>query len=158
MKKINKTLIVFSVVLLFLNGCKKEDPIPSSTPTGPVSIIPQISIKNVSSAVVVQFKDSIVFTVSYIDGNGDIGYENADSTSLFLTDNRGPFTEKYHIPPLAPNGAFVAIQGDLNIKLDRTMLLDTAAVSETTTYSIQLKDRAGNWSNTVTTGTITVVR
>jgi len=119
---------------------------------------PVIELVSVTPTTVTQFEDAIVFTISYTDGNGDIGNSDADNTSLELVDNRDPsnLVESFHIPPVTPAGTTIMIQGTLEVFLDRTAILNDDNSSETTTFSIRLRDRAGTWSNTVTTGTITI--
>lgn len=53
--------------------------------------------------------------------------------------------------------AEIKITGELNIVLNYTILIDENNNSETTTFKIRIKDRAGNWSNEVETGVITVL-
>jgi hypothetical protein len=55
-------------------------------------------------------------------------------------------------------GNEIAITGELNIVLDHTIVLDDSNDSETTTFTIRLKDRAGNWSNILETETITIMK
>lgn len=145
--------IVIVFILLIAFSCKKDE---ESSPNKPIGNIPQISFVSALPNEVKEYTDSIIFIIEYLDGDGDIGYEDADSTSLYLTDNRVPFTEKYHIPPLTPAGSNITIQGQLRIVLNHTAILDSANTTETTSYSIKLKDRAGNWSNTTNTGGIKI--
>lgn len=146
--------VLFFILVVY--ACKKEEDVtPESDP--PMSIIPSIELKSVTPTSVKQFKDSIVFNIFYKDGDGDLGFSDTDSLSLYLTDNRVPLTEKYHVPPLSPDSSKIAIQGYFNLVLNHTNLLDTAGTdSETTTYTIKVKDRSGNWSNEVTSVTITI--
>jgi hypothetical protein len=58
---------------------------------------------------------------------------------------------------LAPDGSKIHIKGTLVVKLKSLFLLGTGGM-ETTTLEIRLKDRAGNWSNKVTTPTITITK
>jgi len=145
-------LLYFSLLLLF--SCKKEavsNPIPSFSDT------PVISLISVSSTTVRQFTDSIIFTIKYQDGNGDIGYEFADSMSLFLIDTRVPLTFAYHIPPVAPIGSDIDVEGTYEIVLDHTIIFDPALNPEITIFEIKLKDRANNWSNTLLSPIITII-
>jgi hypothetical protein len=158
MKGLKISVIIF-IIFLSIISCKKNDIETNKSNTekiDPISDTPAITLINVTPTTVTQLNDSIVFTIQYQDGNGDIGYKNADSTSLFLTDNRANLIEKYHIQPLTPSGSDIIIQGNLKIVLDRTAILDTTQTQETTTYTIKLKDRAGNWSNEIITETITI--
>ena len=59
--------------------------------------------------------------------------------------------------PRAPEDAQVAIQGELEVELNALFLLGNGS-EETTTYTLRIRDRAGNWSNTIITPTITIVQ
>ena len=148
------SLICILIMNCFIYSCKKSESEDEQS-KGPISDIPEISLISVRPTNVIEFQDSIVFVIEYIDGNGDIGTENADTKSLYLTDNRANITESYHIPPLAPLNSSIAIQGNLNVVLNKTALFGTNN-SEIATFSIYLVDREGNSSNTVTTGSITI--
>ncbi|MEP7128968.1 MAG: hypothetical protein ABI729_08875 [Chitinophagales bacterium] len=141
-------------MLLFLFSCKKDD----SAANPAVSIVPEIALLSVSPTSVHNLVDSLLFVVSYIDGDGDLGDYEADSLSLWITDNRFPLTEKFHIIPLAPQGTSLVISGELKVLLEHIILKDQSSVSETATFTVQLKDRAGHWSNTVTSETITILQ
>jgi len=106
---------------------------------------------------VTQFRDSLVVLVHYKDGDGDLGFTEPDSLSMMVQDDRTPAADWYYIPPLAPSSAVIAIQGDLEIKLHNTFLLGSGS-QEITKFHIKLKDRAGHWSNEVTTPQITINR
>ena len=134
---------------LLFSSCQKDDG------PNPISILPEIELKSVSPSSIQQF-DSLVFTIHYTDGDGDLGDYDADTLSLWITDNRFPLTEKFHIPPLAPQGAVITITGDLIVTLDHVILEDQASSSETATFTIKLKDRSGNWSNEVTSPSVTI--
>ena len=149
--------MTYLIILISFISCNKKEA-EGEIPQGSISNIPSISLIDVSPKTVQEYKDSIVFVIQYLDGDGDLGTENADTKSLFLTDNRASLTESYHLPPLAIIGTEMAIQGNLNVVLDRTALLNSTGNSETTTYSIYIVDRAGNSSNTVTTETITITQ
>ena len=151
---INKNLFLVLLILV-LFACKKEDtPAPASYTA--MSDTPVIQLITVIPTMVNQFKDSIVFTIGYKDGDGDIGFKNADSLALYLIDSRMNITEKYHIPPLTPDSTKVNIQGTLRIVLDHTALLNDSSKAETTTYTIKLKDRANHWSNSIVSKTISI--
>jgi len=147
-------LFFSTVVLLFFSSCGKDS---STQPNPPISKIPAIELKSISPDTIHQLADSLLFQVNYTDGDGDLGDYDADTLSLWITDNRFPLTEKFHIPPLAPQGTTIAISGTLNVTLDHIILKDQSASSESATFTIKLKDRAGNWSNEVTSGPIIVL-
>ena len=155
-----KALLLFLPGLL-LAACTKE-----STKTiedelnPPIGETPELTLLSVSSTSVVQYADSLVFTVQYLDGDGDLGTSDPDATPLELVDQRDPdqLIFGYHLPPLAPAGSEIAIQGELRVVLQNTILLDPDSESETTTFTLRLQDRAGNWSNEVETEEITIRR
>ncbi len=142
----NRYIILLLSVFCLIASCKKE--------TG-ISTIPEIAFISISPSVVKEYKDSIVFTFSYTDGDGDLGENNADAKNLFLTDNRNGITYQFRIPLLAPTGSSVAIKGNLNVVLNNTGITNSAS-SQTVTYRIYVKDRAGNQSNSITTSAIKV--
>lgn len=146
--------LILPVLGLLCASCS-EDELPTLEP---VSEIPAISLLSVGPSEVVAWEDSIIFLIHYQDGDGDLGFNSPDSLSLYVTDDRIGLTESYFVPLLAPEGAGVAIQGELEVELKNTILIDPDADNETVTFSIYLRDRAGNISNTITAGPITVTR
>ncbi len=132
--------------LIIIGGCKKKTT---------VSTVPVISFISQNPSIIKAYKDSVIFTIGYEDADGDIGENNANAENLFLTDNRINITYKYRVKQLAPSGSSIAIKGNLDVILKSTDITDNSS-SQTATYSIYLTDRAGNKSNSVTSGTITI--
>lgn len=151
-----RSLLFFSIVVLAMAACTKTEVIENEV-NPPISEVPAISIAQVKPLNVTALEDPIEFVLFYQDGDGDLGFYEADSLSLYITDNRINISQGFYVPPLAPSGASVAIQGNLKIQLDNTIMVDTNSTSESVTFSIRLKDRAGHWSNTATSDPITVV-
>lgn len=143
--------IPFIISILLVGSCTKETQTSSGNP------IPIISIVQVEPLTVKQFEDSFSMTLNYEDGDGDLGFINADINSLEVKDTRLSKPDFYYIPPLAPDGSKIHIKGTLVVKLKSLFLLGTGGM-ETTTLEIRLKDRAGNWSNKVTTPNITITK
>lgn len=139
------TFIVLAIGLL--TGCKKEDSISNTPSVKYISITPNPAVK---------YQDEIVITIEYTDGDGDLGENTADVKNLFVTDSRNNVTSEFRIPQLAPDNSSIIIRGNLNINLPPQGFVDDSNNSETVTYSIYVKDRAGNVSNTVQTGSLTV--
>lgn len=137
-------LLLFSLILF---ACDKDEP------TFPVE--PEISFVSVGPTEITEFEDSILIVIQYRDGDGDIGFENADSMSLFVQDARLTEPDRYFVQPLSPIGSNVSIEGNLEILIRNSFLLGSGG-QETTYYTIKLKDRAGNWSNTLQTPDITI--
>jgi hypothetical protein len=138
--------IIFGVLIVF-SSCQKDPPAISTTPS--------ITFVSVAPTSVTQFKDNINFTISYQDGDGDLGQNDPNVYNLFLTDNRINITYPYRIQQLAPDNSNIAIEGNLNIVLPNAGITD-GSTSQTATYSIYIVDRAGHQSNTVTSLGITI--
>jgi hypothetical protein len=138
-------VIVACAAFLF-SSCHKDEAIDGATPT--------IELVSVSAASI-QEGDPLTFTIHYTDGDGDLGENDANAKNLFLVDNRVNVTYEYRISELAPPGSSIIIRGNLKVELKTTAITD-GSTSQAVSYSIYVKDRAGNQSNTVTTGTITI--
>jgi len=153
MRKNTKYLLLCSCIFLLtglLGGCTKEV-------VAPINTIPLINFKSVSATTLVQFKDSLVITFEYTDGDGDIGEENPDKNDLQIKDSRLSKPDFYFVKPLAPPGSSINIKGTIAVQMKNTFLLGTAN-SEITTFELRLRDRAGNWSNSIVTPVITITK
>lgn len=151
-----KQFIIFVIIISFLVGCKKDE---KTFINPPISPIPLIEFINVTPTTVKQFSDSIKFTLKFTDGDGNVGDISADSLSLFIIDNRNAsLVERFHIQPVSPANTTISVQGIFSVVLKNTILLNNNNTSETTTFSIKLKDRAGNFSNTIQSNAITIVQ
>lgn len=135
------------LLLFLLAACRKEPVMP---------LEPQITLVSMDRDSVVEFSDRVIVRFSYQDGDGDLGQADPDAYTLWVKDARLAEADGYHIPPLAPEGEEVPIQGELSVELNALFLLGNGAV-ESTTYTIHVEDRAGNRSNTFTTGPITIL-
>ena len=152
--------IFLLAIICFALACTKESTtiVDINDPNPSLADEPTIALLSISSNTVLANQDSISFIIEYTDGNGDLGTSDPDLASIELIDQRDAQTLVflYHLQPLAPENSDIAITGELNIVLNHTILLDENNDSETTTFTIRLKDRAGNWSNTVETEAITI--
>ena len=135
--------------IFFFSSCSDDEPL--------LSITPKIVLKEVTPTTVVQFTDSINMVIEYEDGDGDVGYWNPDSLALTVHDLRLANPDYFYVRPLTPDSNSLAITGSIRIAIRNTFLLGNGD-SETTRYEIKLKDRAGHWSNTVTTPEVTITR
>lgn len=141
------------LAILLWTACEKEERIPGD-PAPPVSDIPSISLGSMP-ATYNQYDDITLF-VNYQDGDGDIGFGDADSAVVFVTDNRDDILFTFHVPPLTPDGVEVAIQGTLEVVVENVILLNQSGLAETTSFTVHLIDRAGHLSNEVTTTQLTI--
>jgi hypothetical protein len=149
-----KELKLFTVCFMILTawGCNKNsdknlEPIPPTPSLRFISMVPGTAVK---------YQDEIKIKIEYTDGDGDLGENTADVKNLFCTDSRNNVTYEFRINQLAPDTAHIAITGELTFTLPAQGFIDDSHTSETTTYSIHVKDRAGNESNTVQTSTLTI--
>ena len=135
--------------LLWSAGCQKDDdPFANKAPT--------IELLSLTPQMVVEFQDSLVFNIKYRDNDGDLGENDPSVKNLFITDNRIGIVYDYRIQQLAPTGSAIAIEGTLQVVLNSVARTDTSLAQQSATFSVYVKDRAGNKSNTVTSGAITI--
>ena len=117
---------------------------------------PRINIVEISSDTLTEFSESLVLTLEYEDGDGDLGSADPDVNSIFVRDQRLAKPDGYYLAPLSPEGTRISITGRLQLELNPTFRLGNGA-TETTEFSITLVDRAGNESNVVRTGPILII-
>lgn len=118
---------------------------------------PIIQYVDIQPRIITEFEDSIVIRLSYEDPNGDLGYDNPNIKSLAIQDLRLEAPDWYHVQMLAPEGEELSIQGEFELTIKNSFLLGTGE-TETTSYQLFLKDRAGNESNVIQTDPITIKR
>lgn len=144
-------LLQFSCLigLLGLAACGEEAADPA---------IPVISYISITPNPAIAYNDQLVLRITYEDGNGDLGENTAGVRNLFVKDSRNDITYSYRINQLAPSGATIAIQGEIDINLNQAILLSETTTKEEVVYEVYLTDRAGNESNLITTDTLLVNR
>ena len=138
--------LIYLLFVISLIACEKDE----ST-----HLSPAIIFSSISPAIAQEYSDSILIIISYIDRDGDLGENNPDIHNLFVQDNRNDIEYKYRIPELSPSGSVISIQGTFIIKINGTGITDESS-SQQVNYTIYVKDRAGNSSNTVSTSSITI--
>ena len=143
----NKRFVAIFACIVAIASCKKD--------AGVTDPVPKIISISLSSNNVQSLADSIVFTIKYQDGDGDLGENSADVKNLFVIDNRVPLTYPYRIQQLAPDNSSVPIQGTLKVVLKGIGITDSSSL-QNTTFSIYMVDRAGHHSTTVTSGTVVI--
>ena len=140
--------LIFLLLIALIFSCKKEEA---------YSTTPLIEFVSLSPSTTNEFSSDVKLVISYKDGDGDIGTEDPDTYSLYVKDARLPRADEFHVQPLSPPGSSIQIEGDLNIKIPGLFVLGSDS-TEKTTFTVKLKDRAGNWSNEITTSTITITK
>ncbi len=134
---------------VFTSACKKKKDESTTTP--------QIEFVSISPSSAVEYVNAITITFSYDDLDGDLGENDPNVSNLFITDSRNNVTYNYRISQLSPDGSNIHIQGNLNAVIKSTAITD-GSTSQAVTYSLYIKDRAGNTSNTITTTAITITQ
>ncbi len=145
-----RSILIISLILLAISGCKKEEVVVANPN-------PLLRLVSVSSKNLKQFKDSLIITIEYTDGDGDIGETNPDLNDLQIKDQRLSKPDYYFVKPLTPPNANIKVKGTIAVQIKNAFLLGTAD-SEITTFELRLTDRAGNWSNSVKTDVITITK
>ena len=128
-----------AISLLF--SCQKEEEDLS---------IPEIAFVSISSTQVVEFDNAVSIVISYSDSQGDLGEIDPDNHSLKVKDSRLDNPDWFHIPPITPDQQNLITHGEFSIELPPLFILGNGN-QENVTFSIQLRDRNGNWSNTIET-------
>lgn len=162
-------LIFVSIIVIayYLNACKKSPQYP---------LTPQLEFAHFSKDTVDQ-GDSLLITVKFKDGDGDLGFTYTSSEpcdlcrldssnsclfhptwSLFLLDKRDSCLEFFRMPYLESNPQNPSIEGQIDIEKynmcckKRGFIACTALSTgtiDTAYYYVILKDRAGNFSNSL---------
>ena len=138
--------LIYILISLSLFSCKKEETL---------SVAPTIEFKSISPSTAQEYIDDINITISYTDGDGDLGENTPDIDNLFVEDSRNGIVYHYRIPQLAPNGNDISITGNFNIIIDGSGITDESS-SQQVNYTIYVTDRAGNSSNSIATPSITI--
>src|SRR5690349_8693384 len=87
MKSLRITLLFYIfIAACFFTSCKKDEKIESVPPT--YSDVPEISFVSVTPTTADAYGEPLTFTISYRDGDGDLGENSSSAHNLYLTDNR----------------------------------------------------------------------
>jgi hypothetical protein len=137
-------------MLMLVSACKKEETLPPQA-------APVIGILSITPDTIIQYQDSVVIKLQYEDQNGDLGNSNPDIHDLEIKDSRLPFPDTYHVKPLSPDGYSLFIRGILSVTIPTMFLLGNGNV-EPVTFSIRMRDRAGQWSTAVNSNPVYIKR
>lgn len=146
LRNFRKRSLLFVLFIIFgFNSCKKDEP----------SHFPLIKFIDISPSKLVQYQTPIYIRFSYKDAQGDIGQDDPDTYSLEIRDSRLNAPDYYHIPPLSPPSKLLDISGELKIRINKLFLIGNSK-QETTNFRVRIKDKEGNWSNEITTGSVVI--
>ena len=146
-------IFLWSITLaVVLYSCTKPEEDTEIQP--PISAILEIKIERMFPKVINQF-ESVTFHISYTDGNADLGDEDADDHALEIIDQRDSILHTFHVPPQSPIPNII-ISGVLEVDIENVILLDQNNSTESATFKIRLRDKAGHWSPSVVSPTLTI--
>lgn len=114
--------------------------------------------------------DTLAVVFGFTDGDGDLG-SATDSVDIFLTDSRDGFTNSFKLPVIPEQGIGNGISGEITIRIPNkpfnicctypdgfdACLPNPNFPVDTFSYGIRIRDRAGRFSNSIQTGTITIL-
>lgn len=144
----SKSWIFLAMLAVAVGGCADD---------AGISEVPEIEFVSATPQTVIAYQDSLVVTISYRDGDGDLGENDTDQNNLFLEDSRNGVVYGFRIRQLAPDDATIAIEGNLNVTMPNVPIIGSGN-TESLNYSIWVVDRAGNESERVSSSAITVNR
>jgi len=117
-------------------------------------------------------RDTLEIIFYFEDGDGNIGTPNTDTTNfdVFLFDSRDSSSTKFRLPVLPDQGIGNGVSGEATLRIPTLFNIcctfpngatpcqpSTQFPTDTFSYAIRLRDRAGNMSNSVQTEMITVL-
>ena len=70
--------VALLLVILVFYSCKKDE--------GSLSIVPQLTFESISPSSIQEFGGPITFSISYQDGDGDLGENDSNAKNLFLKE------------------------------------------------------------------------
>lgn len=138
-------VIVIGSIILF--SCKKKDEYPET---------PELKFVSISESTVEEFNNNVRITIQYEDYQGDLGEVDPDTYSLRIKDSRLSDYDWFHLPPMTPDMQELHIKGTYTIELDPLFMIGNGT-EEQTLFSIEIRDRSGNWSNMVRTPNVLIV-
>lgn len=147
MKKYFPHILLVCMLGLFASCQKEGDNVLSFTPL--------LVLDSINKTEITEFQDSIILYINFEDGNGDLGRQDPDSNSLSIKDARLELPEFYHIPPIIPEDEKLQTIGRFRVFIPTLFILGSEN-QERTSISIRVKDKAGNWSNQITSPEIII--
>lgn len=163
MKKVSVFLMLLTIGLL--TGCYKEVSF---------DVKPVIEFKELRKIIVLDGfsqskKDSLILTIKFQDGDGDLGLDTRDSVlkkqgfnyivkpfrkrrGVFVEFPNNGVTYSGYFIRLRTDGKAGPIEGTLDYSVD--FLQDFVVKKDTVKFQVTIRDRAGNLSNTVESSNI----
>ena len=164
MKKVS--IFAFLVITASLMGCYKEPTFELKPVIGFGSLRKEIRIDAFTGSK----KDSLILTISYQDGDGDLGLNEKEKATAEVKNDynylirlfrkrRGVFQE--FVPSVPYSGYFLRLRNDTksgpiegNISYSIDFPHPFTPLKDSLKFQVTIKDRAGNLSNTVESSVI----
>ena len=148
--------LLLSLVLLFLLSCRRENVV--------FAVEPQIEFESLQPAVVQEY-GTLVLTLRYKDGDGDLGGQPDNQPDLFLIDLRDSTLFpagydgiiRYNMPKFYEGPTPQSIQGTIEVSIPGIIRLNSNVPQEIVQFRVYIVDRAGHLSNEVITTPATIV-
>ncbi len=143
-------------ICLVLLGCRRDNIV--------FAVEPQIEVVSFQPSVVPEF-GTLVLTLRYRDGDGDLGGNPDNQPDLFLIDMRD-YTLfpsgydgiiRYNMPRFYEGPSPQSIQGSIEVSIPGIVRLNPNALQEVVQFRVYIIDRAGHRSNEVITPGATIV-
>ena len=128
------------------------------------SVEPQIEVVKLEPPIVQEF-GTLVLTLRYRDGDGDLGGNPNNQPDLFLIDMRDstlfpPGYDgiiRYNMPKFYEGALPQSIQGSIEVSIPGIVRLNPNASQEAVQFRVYIVDRAGRQSNEVVTPPATII-
>ena len=141
-----RLLYLCVLVSLLFSSCQKDD-----------STIFNIELEKTLPLTLIQFEENILVRITYEHPDGYLGFSDPDYLSLEIKDSRLPNPDYYHLIPVDPPNHTLSTNGEIAIEIDAPFILGSSNI-ETLEFNIRIQDRELNWSNQLTTPSITVLK
>ena len=154
------------LVLVTILSCTK----PPTYPDSPIISEPSFNQQEIEQGNTVEKADTLELFFAFTDGDGNLGSEG-DSLDVYLTDSRTGFVNLFKLPFVPELGSGNGISGVVTVRMSNTpaniccihpvSLQDCQPFPDypmdTVSYTIQIRDRDGNFSNKIQSETISII-
>ena len=161
------TIFLFSALAaMILASCVKRPDYPIEPVLNFIGMNKQIIAQGSPSSAA----DTLAITFGFTDGDGDLGHPDG-TLDIFLTDSRDGFEETLKLPVIPEQGSGNGISGEITVLVFNKPFNicctypngqvpctpSTVFPTDTFSYSIRIRDRAGHFSNSVQSERITIL-
>lgn len=156
-----RILFLAITISLLIYGCVEPPDYPVEPVIEYISITKTEVIAQTTPPDANRNVDSFYITFGFTDGDGDLGIEDGSTEqNVLVSDPRtGTVEERYQIlkKDIPTGGIANGISGEITIKIPNTFCFRGSASRDTTHLTIQVFDRARNYSNIIRTPDIILI-